>query len=430
MQFHASSLADAGYTVDLVGYPGAKPYPHVRDNPHIQQRFLRPWQLEAPRMVPRALLLPFKAIWQFLQLFFTLLCLPRPNVILVQNPPAIPTLLVAKLVSVLRCCRFVIDWHNIAYSLLGLSLGASHWLVRMSRIYERVLGKTAHANLCVTHAMREELAGPNWRITATTLHDRPPHFFRRLRLQEMHELLLRLEGQGGPLQSLAGWGEEQEEERKQGCAVTRTLLTQSDGKVSYRARRPALLITSTSWTPDEDLGLLIHAIQLWDERVQRDRSVQTPKLVAVITGRGPERAAYERRIAALQPSLKHSRIVTCWLAAADYPKLLGCADLGVSLHTSSSGLDLPMKVVDMFGCGLPVCAVDFKCLPELVRHEENGLAFTSSQQLADQLMRLLHGFPSRTDDLDALRKGAEDTFAARWSENWTRLALPLIRHDR
>ena len=68
-----------------------------------------------------------------------------------------------------------------------------------------------------------------------------------------------------------------------------------------------------------------------------------PGLVIAVTGKGPQKAMYEQKMQQLH--LRHVAFRTLWLEAADYPLLLGSADLGVSLHTSSSGLDLPMKVI-------------------------------------------------------------------------------------
>lgn len=78
----------------------------------------------------------------------------------------------------------------------------------------------------------------------------------------------------------------------------------------------------------------------------------------LLIGKGPQKEHYLNIIKSKNWS--KVSIFTPWLEPDNYPRLLACADLGVCLHKSSSGLDLPMKVIDMFGCGLPVCAVWFK----------------------------------------------------------------------
>merc|ERR1711865_822657 len=119
-----------------------------------------------------------------------------------------------------------------------------------------------------------------------------------------------------------------------------------------------------------------------------------PTMVFVVTGKGPQREMYEKKMKTMKLAKDGFHFLTMWLEAADYPLLLGSADLGICLHTSSSALDLPMKVVDMFGCGLPVCAVEFKCLPELVRHGQNGLVFSDKSGLATQMHSLFKDFPA------------------------------------
>lgn len=140
-----------------------------------------------------------------------------------------------------------------------------------------------------------------------------------------------------------------------------TLLTtkSNDGSVALRDdnERVRLIVSSTSWTEDEDFSILLKAVELY-ESASRQAAKPYPRLLFVITGKGPLKSLYEQKISAMQ--LERTRIITAWLEVSDYPLLLGSADLGISLHTSTSGMDLPMKVVDMFGCGLPVCALSFE----------------------------------------------------------------------
>jgi beta-1,4-mannosyltransferase len=93
-----------------------------------------------------------------------------------------------------------------------------------------------------------------------------------------------------------------------------------------------------------------------------------------------------------------------------------------------------MKVVDMFGAGLPVCAVDYDCITELVQPNSTGLLFKTPQQLADQLLSLLKGFSgSAVQDeggqLAGLRAGvAKVQCDWRWQDNWQEVAAPVFAH--
>jgi beta-1,4-mannosyltransferase len=412
MQFHSLSLANAGFDVFVFGYKGSQPYPEVSSNVSIHLKYLMPFPSSASQKLPRLLVFALKVVWQAVSLFITLLACSRPSHILLQNPPSLPTVAVCWFVCVIRGCHLVIDWHNYGYTILALELGSDHPLVRIHRWYEHVFGRLSSYNICVTNAMREDLLA-SWNIRAVTMHDRPPTMFTDIDIIQRHQLFQKLDIF------------RMDDELSLGDGQELTLMTRKDacdGRVRYRDDRPALVVSSTSWTEDEDFSLLLKALDVYD--TSATVNTELPSLLCVITGKGPLKEHYLHQIQSR--SWTHVCVHTPWLDAADYPKLLACADLGVCLHTSSSGLDLPMKVVDMFGCRLPVCAVNFHCLNELVEHDKNGLVFDSDTQLADQLQQLLHGFPDHCDRLRRYREHLKTFQQLRWDDVWTTVVRPIF----
>jgi beta-1,4-mannosyltransferase len=324
----------------------------------------------------------------------------KPQYILVQTPPPLPTLFVAWIAARLRAARLVIDWHNFGHSMLALTVGQRHLSVRLAAWHERKIGRTADAHLCVSHLMQEKLT-QQWGFgNVTVLHDHPAAHFAPTPPSGRQRLFRHLQEEG---------------------------VLPTDVYAPDAPNRPALLISATSWTADEDFALLLDALSLWDARLQESSLARSsPFAVCLLTGRGLLRESYEAQIRQLR--LGMIKIYTLWVSAEDYPLLLGAADLGLCLHRSASGFDLPMKIADMFGAGLPVCALDYgPCLAERIRHGENGLLFATSAQLADQLEELFRDFPTHTPLLDRLRRTVMTSNHYRWTDAWRDHARPVFR---
>ena len=195
-----------------------------------------------------------------------------------------------------------------------------------------------------------------WGLTGTVFRDRPGTSFR-------------------PLDATAR-------------ATTRAGILARAG-VAGDEREWLLVLSPTSWTADEDFDLLLDAAQRVDEMCHHSPGTvagrsefSSSPLVVVRCESGSSVNVSKLRLLNLTLS-------TAWIEPDQYPAVVASADIGLCLHRSASGLDLPMKVMDFFGAGVPVCALDYgPCLAEAVRDGDNGLTFTDAPQLARLLAEL------------------------------------------
>jgi len=404
---HATAMARAGATVHLVGFAelGWRPFGAPAE--------LRVWPLSdrqrgdhaARNRLPYTLTAAWRAFGLLLELLWLVLWrIPRTDVILVQNPPGVPTLAVAWLTARIRRSRLVIDWHNLTWAMLTMRVSPRHPLVTAVSAYERFFGRRADLNLFVSRAMQVTLS-QRWGMRGVVFRDRPSQAFQI----------------------------ESEAERR----AIRTRLLERLGEPPGSA----LVVSSTSWSADEDFDLLFEALTRYDAgskdpayvRQEAHAGSRHPtgageglaRLVVLITGQGPLRADFEKRCS--EAHFRSVGVHTAWLESGEYTRVLAAADLGVCLHRSASGLDLPMKVLDMFGAGLPVCALDYgPCLAELVQHGINGLLFRTSDELAGQLRTTLATYPDFSPTVDGLRAGVLQSRVGTWEDSWKNGVWPSL----
>mgnify|MGYP006276441387 CR=1 FL=1 len=396
MQYHARALAANGVDVDLVGFSGTAVPKALEDDPRITlHRFtastLRHRQFTS---LTYALVAVLDTVIVKARLWWTLRRLTPPDLLLLQNPPAFPTLAVAWWTLRRKGVRVVVDWHNLGYTQLGLRLGRWNPVVRLARWYERHEARRVDGNLCVSNSMASFLERQFGVPRPTVLYDRPSAVF-------------------APLERL-------DRERFRQALF---------GRLGVRLGVNALVVCPTSWTEDEDFELLVEGVRLLEDRIRGWESSGTGRrftdVVIVVTGDGERRVRVERLFAGLPA--RRVQVRTRWLEPEEYPRVVGSADLGLCLHRSSSGLDIPMKVADLFGAGVPVCALDYgACLAERVRHGDNGLLFSNARQLAEVLFDLLETFPGNQTQLDRLRTGARRSALPTWDQGWMRDAKPLL----
>lgn len=386
------------------------------------------------------ILLPLRALLLTLAVFLRVACLIRcPSMVVVQAPPSAPALVAVHLALSLRICRsrsrVVCDWHNLGSTLLWLKLQSVvahvacrnallHSIMRSLAAFPVSMYKAAEfgsarvcadAHFAVSDALAAEICRAGLH-NVTVVRDRAPDELQQRSLSQRSALFRHI---ASDLQKSKAYVQSDF-----ASLQAESLASLMQKRFSEAPDAPALLVSATSWTADEDMHMLLEALHLYSSISQSSsETLSLPRILTIITGDGPMRDDFEHSARIKLHGQSVVAVRTAFLPWQEYAQLIGSADVGVSMHVSSSGLDLPMKAVDMLGCGVPVLSVSYSCINELIYNGTNGLTFTSASELADCLVSTLD---KNKGCIQELRKGAQANAQLRWHSEWASKAWPVL----
>lgn len=310
--------------------------------------------------------------------------------------------------------RLIVDWHNFGFTLLRID-NRPDFVVRFYRLCEKWLCG-GDVNLTVSKAMSRALQNEGARdgfafrlkMPIHVLYDCAPDFFRR---SSARDLLKSLKDEVFPLRQVPSW-----------------FVAQANSGQDERnsaQERGLFVVSSTSWGTDDDYSMVLKALRIIDTELQQhSNEYSISNIWLVVTGKGQTRARFEEQLLDANLSPRIAVHTVYFQRYADYSSFLGAADLGLSVHFSSSGLDLPMKCVDMLGAGLPVLSIAYDAIGELVT-EDKGWLFRNEKELASIFLEQL--MVSRQNDVLTKKRKFVFDHREKWEDAWRSVVLPLLR---
>lgn len=280
--------------ISLIGYNGGDMRNDIASNPKIKSYYIPTRINQIVKKWPRylfALAAILKVLYQLFSLFYTLMTIPKPKFLILQNPPGIPSIIICSIACFFRRTKFIIDWHNYGYTILEVNKRPS-FLCKIAYFYEKIMSKSSHLNFCVSQAMQRNLK-EQFNINAICLPDRPVKgLFKFLNENEKKDLYKKYSDALNPLLEMD------------------------------KQKKPIAMISSTSWTPDEDFDMLLNCM-IQTESLFTDIT-QVKKVLFIITGRGPMKDEFMEKVQ--KAKLKVFDVRSIWLDSDDYPKLLSSVE--------------------------------------------------------------------------------------------------------
>lgn len=376
MLAHAGSLLRAGHEVHLVGGTRTSLPAILRDHPQLSIHSLEGGEPARGSGLSAVLATSTRGVRLAWRLARAILWdLPPADLVLVQNPPALPTLPVVWFATRVRRARFVVDWHNLGWTVLALRFEPGHPLVRLTRWVEYFFGARADAQLAVSQRLADHLTE-----------------------QGVHEISVLHDG-------------------------TSTMRPLARAQVDL-PEDPLIVIAPMGWSRDDDLPLLAEALQLLSQRLAHADGPAERRMRLLVSGNGPLRAEWAPRLRAMSGSV--IEVETPDVPAEQYPDLLSSSHLGLSIHRSSSGLDLPMKVVEFLTVGIPSFVLeDSAPLDEIAPLGCGVVRYRTAGDLTELLQRALEGGAGEPEDLEQLSERAAAHHPESWDDRWVEAMVPL-----